>query len=284
MIWLRRLGFRLLLFFALGYACVCVLLLAGQNRLLYVGTALPRHEAPVALPDFMDGGQRIGWVALPAGPPRGTLVYFHGNNEQAWQAARDYGPYFTHAGWRVVFPEYRGFDFRAGEKPTHDTVIADALTAAKLARQDWPAEPFWIAGNSLGAGIAAQVAAGAGAERILLFVPWDSMSAVAQERFPFVRTRLLLRADGTDYDSCAALAGLGAKTFIIYARQDLVILAHHAISLARCLNVPPGQVLALPGATHRDWYEALSAAQWNNLLDVPQTSLITPADRAKTQP
>lgn len=285
MIWLRRLGFRLLLFFALAYAGICTVLLLGQNRLLYVGTALPQHQAPVALPDFSDAsGHNIGWVDAPAGPPRGTIVYFHGNNEQAWQAARDYGPYFTQRGWRVVFPEYRGFDFRAGEKPNHDTVIADALAAAKRARQDWPAGPFWVAGNSLGAGIAAQVAAQAEASRILLFVPWDSLSAVAQERFPFVRTKLLLRADDTDYDSCAALAGLGAKTFITYAGQDRIIPYHHAIALARCLNVPAAQVFALPNATHLDWYAELSPSQWNILLNAPQTSLITPPVGAKTQP
>jgi pimeloyl-ACP methyl ester carboxylesterase len=270
MIWLRRLGLRLLLFCGLLYLGICAALLLGQNRLLYVGTALPRHEAPVALPDFVDAaGRQTGWVDAPASPARGTIVYFHGNNEQAWQAARDYGPYFTAHRWRVVFPEYRGFDFRGGERPTHDTVIADALAAAQLARRDWPQGPLWVAGNSLGAGIAAQVAGAAGAGRILLFVPWERMSAVAQERYPFVRARLLLRADDTDYDSCAALAGLGPRVFIAYAGQDRVIPAHHAIALAHCLGVPPAQIFALPDATHNDWDRQLSPAQWNILLDGP---------------
>jgi pimeloyl-ACP methyl ester carboxylesterase len=284
MIFLRRLAFRLLLLTGLVYAGICILLLLGQNRLLYIGTALPVHTAPVALPMFDDAqGAQIGWVAAPIGPARGTLVFFHGNNEQAWQAARSYGPYFTARGWRVVFPEYRGFDFRAGERPTHDTVISDALTAAQRARADWPAGPLWVAGNSLGAGIAAQVARAAGAGRILLFVPWDSMSAVAQERFPFVRTKLLLRADGTDYDSCAALSGLGQRVFIAFAGQDHIIPPRHAINLARCLDVPPGQVFDLADATHLDWYRALEPEDWNILLDAPASRLISPPDRAKRQ-
>jgi pimeloyl-ACP methyl ester carboxylesterase len=165
-----------------------------------------------------------------------------------------------------VVPEYRGFDFRAGLSPTHDSTIADAVTDMHLARQDWPDGPLWVAGNSLGAGIAAQAAAAGGVSRVVLFVPWDSMGAVAQARFPIVPTRLLLRADGTEYDSCAALAGLKAPVFIVYAGQDHIIPPFHAVNLARCLDVPAARLIALPTATHLNWYETLTAGQWDELL------------------
>jgi pimeloyl-ACP methyl ester carboxylesterase len=264
---LRGLGRRLLLTICFVYAGICALLLVEQNRLLYIGTVLPPHDAPLNLPVFADAsGQQIGWVISPSGPALGTIVYFHGNDEEAWQAARSYGPFFTARGWRVVFPEYRGFDFRGDLAPTHDTVIADAVAAMKLARQDWPQGPLWVAGNSLGSGIAAQAARPGGAERVLLFVPWDSMGAVAQERYPFVPTRLLLWADGTDYDSCTALAGLGAPVYITYAGQDTIIPPQHAVHLAHCLGLPPARVVFLPAATHLDWHKHLTAWQWDALL------------------
>jgi uncharacterized protein len=263
----RRPARRLLLIACVLYTALCAVLLIEQNRLLYIGTMLPPHDGTVNFPAFNDAsGHQIGWVIAPPGPPRGTVVYFHGNDEEAWQAALHYGPYFTARGWRVVFPEYRGFDFRGDLAPTHDTVIADAVADMKLARQDWPQGPLWLAGNSLGAGIAAQAAKPGGAQRVLLFVPWDSMSAVAQERYPFVPTRLLLRADGTDYDSCAALDGPGAPVFITYAGQDDIIPAHHAAHLARCLGLPPARIFFLPAATHLDWYKHLSPLQWDALL------------------
>jgi pimeloyl-ACP methyl ester carboxylesterase len=92
------------------------------------------------------------------------------------------------------------------------------------------------------------------------------MSAVAQERYPFIPARLLLRADGTDYNSCSALAGLGGKTFITYAGQDVIIPAQHARNLAQCLGVPGAQLFPLPAATHMDWYEQLSPQQWDRML------------------
>lgn len=282
----RQLGFRLLLTGALLYAGICVFLLLGQNRLLYVGTSLPAYETPLALPHFNDAaGRQTGWVVAPQGaPPRGTVVFFHGNNEQAWEAALDYGPYFTARGWRVVFPEYRGFDFRKSLAPTHDTVIADAVAVMRLARQRFPGGPLWVAGNSLGAGIAAQAARAGGAQRVLLFVPWDSFGATAKERFPFLPIRLLLRAGNTEYDSCAALRGIAAPVFVIYAGQDKTIPPRRAQALAHCLALPKPRVLALSGATHGDWPAQLSPAQWDILTSPAQTRLITPPDRAKTHP
>ena len=285
----RRLIRGLLLAAAVIYIGICALMLIEQNRLLYIGTVLPPHPAGLDFPPFNDAdGTQIGWLAEPYGgpidfgwllapprtspwndapppPPRGTIVFFHGNDEEAWQSEQNYASYFTSRGWRVVFPELRGFDFRRGVLPTHDSVIAEAIAVLRLARQRYPG-PLWVAGNSLGAGIAAQAAKAGGAQRVLLFVPWDSMSAVAQERYPFVPARLLLWADGTDYNSCSALAGLGAKTYITYAGQDDIIPAHHAQYLAHCLGVPGGQVFALPAATHLDWYEQLTSGQWDSML------------------
>jgi pimeloyl-ACP methyl ester carboxylesterase len=264
---LRRLALWGLLAVGFVYAGICAFLLIEQNRLLYIGIFLPPHDTAVNFPVFADAsGTQLGWVATPTGTVRGTVVYFHGNDEEAWQADQNYAPYFTARGWRVVFAEYRGFDFRAALSPTHDNVIADAVADEKLARQDWPQGEFWVAGNSLGAGIAAQAAFAGGAQRVLLFVPWDRMSAVAQERYPFVPTRFLLWADGTDYDSCAALAGRGADIFITYAGQDDIIPAHHALHLAGCLGLKPAQIIALPTAMHLDWYEHLTATQWDSLL------------------
>ena len=278
-----RLAVRVLLAVGVVYAGICAFLLIEQNNLLYIGISLPPHDPALNLPAFDDAnGAQIGWIATPAGPVRGTIVFFHGNDEEAWQADQNYAGYFTARGWRVVFPEYRGFDFRSGLAPTHDNVVADAVADMRFAAQKFPEQKLWVAGNSLGAGIAALAAKPGGAQGVLLFVPWDRMSAVAQERYPFVPTRLLLAADGTDYDSCTALAGIHVPVFITYAVQDDIIPAHHALKLAACLGVPAGQVFALATATHLNWEQKLNATQWDTMLgDYP---LITEPNGAKTQP
>ncbi len=266
-------GRRLIIWFfgtiLLLYGGICSFLLIEQNALLYIGTTLPPHPPGLDLAAWSGSdGAQLGWL-VSSNAPRGTIVFFHGNDEEAWQAAQKYGPYFAARGWRVLFPEYPGFDFRTGLAPTHDHVIAGAVAAMRLAAQDFPGKPLWVAGNSLGAGIAAQATGPGDAARVLLFVPWDVMSAVAAERYPFVPTVLLLALDGTDYDSCAALARLGAATFIIYAGQDQIIPPHHAQHLAACLNLPQAHILALPQAGHLDWSSQLSPAQWDYLLAAP---------------
>ncbi len=285
---IKRVFLGLTLMAAMAYAGICGYLLYNQNRLLYVGTALAAHDAPVNLPPLVGAdGKTIGWVMQPQGAPIGTVLFFHGNDQQAWEAARDYGPFFTAHGYRVLFPEYPGYDMRAGETPTHASVLAEARTLAAQTRLSYPGAPLIIAGNSLGAGIAAQAAAAGSPARVLLFVPWDRMSAVAAERYPFIPVRLLLDADGTDYNSCTSLAPLRNKVSIVYEMQDRTIPAHHAQALAACLGLPPARVFALAQGGHGDWYKQLSPAQWDALLAPPQSvrdDLITRQDSAKTQP
>jgi len=45
-----------------------------------------------------------------------------------------------------------------------------------------------------------------------------------------------------------------------------IIPAHHALHLAGCLGLKPAQIIALPTAMHLDWYEHLTATQWDSLL------------------
>jgi alpha-beta hydrolase superfamily lysophospholipase len=266
---MKRLIPTLLVVFA-AYAGICAFLLLSQNRLLYVGAAYRPHPPGLTLPTFTTAsGETVGFVASPAGTPRGTIVFYHGNGEEAWRDDTRYGPYFTSRGYRVVFAEYPGYDMRKGEHPTHDLVIADAIATARQAAQDYPGTPIWIAGNSLGAGIAAQVAGVVNPPRVLLFVPWDNFAAVAQDHYRWLPAALLIRLDGTNYDSCAALQGQGAHVFITYAGLDHVIPPRHARALAACLNVPPTQVVELPAAWHINWDTQLSSAQWDTLLAPP---------------
>jgi uncharacterized protein len=285
---IKRTLLGLLLLAALAYAGACSYLLYNQNRLLYVGTTLAPHDAPVNLPPLVGAnGKAIGWVTQPSGTPIGTVLFFHGNNQQAWEAARDYAPFLTAHGYRAIFPEYPGYDMRAGETPTHASVLAEARALAAQIRQAYPSAPLIIAGNSLGAGIAAQAAASGSPARVLLFVPWDLMSAIAAERYPYIPVKLLLDADGTDYDSCAGLTPLRGKVFVVYEDQDRTIPAHHAQTLATCLGLPPAHVFALPQGGHSDWDKQLTPAQWDALLAPAQSApddLITRGDSAKRLP
>ena len=246
------------------YIGICAYLLINQNRLLYVGIKLPPHAPGAApLPALRaPNGRFLGWLVSPPGPAKATVVFFHGNDSQAWGVAHDYASPFLAQDDRVIFPEYPGYDMRRVEHPNHNFVIRDARQTLQAIRKTYPNQPIWVAGDSLGAGIAAQVAASVDPQRILLFVPWDRMSDVAAERYPYVPVHFLLWADGTDYNSCSALAGLQKRIFVVYAKQDTVIPAPQALALAKCLGVPDSHVLMLPKGQHAAWYKHMTAHDW----------------------
>ena len=256
-----------------GYAALAGFAYFLQDRLLYVGASMylpsldPAKRVARKLTSIPDAAHKAwAWVAQPKGRVKATVLFFHGNSKRADKTAGNYASYFTNRGYRVVFAEYPGYGFREGVSPTHDVVIADAKQLIAAVRARYRESPLWVAGESLGAGIAAQVAAEAKPERVLLFTPWYRLSDVAAEDLKFLPVQMLLNAD---YDSCKALAGLAAKTYITYAEQDWIIPAHHARSLIECLHTPPGHVIALPGIGHNHWARTLSLGQWDELLAAP---------------
>jgi uncharacterized protein len=268
-IWEAVMGtIRLVLLGAATFAVALYLALAGilyssQDRLLYVGTAIP---APTHLPPgpFIPDGQGHVWalVANPSGTAKATVLFFHGNGNQAWMTEAHDADFFTSRGYRVVFAEYPGYAGRAGS-PSRQLVTADAAALFAEVRRRYHDTPLWLAGESLGAGIAALTARQDKPARVLLFVPWDRLGAVAAEHYPYMPVQLLLRAD---YDSCAGLAGMGDRTVIVYADRDVVIPPVRARHLAQCLAVPDSQVIELSQSGHGDWTTNLTSAQWNFLL------------------
>jgi hypothetical protein len=142
---------RLVLLGAATFAVALYLALAGilyssQDRLLYVGTAIP---APTHLPPgpFIPDGQGHVWalVANPSGTAKATVLFFHGNGNQAWMTEAHDADFFTSRGYRVVFAEYPGYAGRAGS-PSRQLVTADAADGGTGGFAPMPAVPGGLFG------------------------------------------------------------------------------------------------------------------------------------------
>jgi uncharacterized protein len=249
---------------------VGVLLTGGialfQDRLLYFPeqVTLPtllaeaRRDGLRAWP--AEGGFR-GLVREPTGPARATLVLFHGNAGHAGHRAA-YADLAQH-GLRVILAEYPGYGPRPGQ-PGEETLAADAAATLTLARRDF-AGPLLLAGESLGAGVAAAAYARVpeAVSALWLITPWDRIVSVARHHYPWLPADWLLR---DRYDSVTHVADARIPVAITVAELDAVVPARYGRALYDGLRAPR-RLWVVPGAGHNDWMDRVDARWWVDVVD-----------------
>jgi len=265
---LRVAGFLKLLAWGLGlYAGLCLLAFLAQRRMMYFPDREPEPEAVeralgVRLVPWRDGkGSVLGWRrAARSAAPR--VLILHGNAGDALGRV-DYLPVLEAAGFEGVLLEYPGYGPREGER-TEVSLVADARAAVRQLKAESGA-PVLLLGESLGSGVAAQVAAAepklvAG---LLLAVPFARMTEVAAHHYPYLPMNLILR---DRWDSLGAIHGYRGPVAVVIAGQDEVVGAEQGRRLAQgCPG--PVRTWEIPRAAHNGlplvpgrlpWSEALA--------------------------
>lgn len=202
-----------------------------------------------------------GLLREPTGPARGTVVLFHGNAGHAGHRSW-YADSLVRLGLRVILAEYPGYGSRPG-KLGEASLVADAVRTVALARQHF-AGPLLLAGESLGAGVAAAaVAQGtAAATGLLLITPWDRLENVARHHYPWLPVGLMLR---DRYNSVASLAKFSGRVLVVVAESDGIVPARFGTALHAAAG-PPKRLSVIPGADHNDWPNRIDAAWWSGAV------------------
>jgi pimeloyl-ACP methyl ester carboxylesterase len=196
-----------------------------------------------------------GWLARSPGMgPRPLVVYFGGNAEEvSWML--DHREAFS--GWDLALVNYRGYG-RSGGQPSEQALLSDAVTLYDdlVQRPDVDRAHIVAMGRSLGSGVATHLASRRPLAGVILVSPFDTMTAVAEEAFPFLPARWIL---GTLYDSAKIAPGLSLPLQMIVADRDEVISAERSKRLYQAWGGPKRKV-AVPGAGHNDIH--LHPAYW----------------------
>jgi len=193
---------------------------------------------------------------------KGTIVVFHGNAGTAADRA-----YYVNAlvsfGYRIILAEYPGYGARKG-KLGEMPFVDDAKETLRLASEKY-GKPIYLLGESLGCGIAAAVTKETPVQikGIILITPWDTLLAVAKEKFPWLPVRLFLH---DKYDSIQNLKTFQGRIAIIGAERDKVIPIHHAQALYASLLVSK-KMWVIKGAGHNDWLEMVDLSWWKEIAD-----------------
>jgi pimeloyl-ACP methyl ester carboxylesterase len=240
------------------YAAAVSWLYFWQERLLFEPDPLPADEAICTDADthefFIEvpgAGLSVAHLKLPA--PRGVFFFLHGNsgNLKKWFVELDA---FRQAGFDVVMFDYRGFGKSSGEIESEEQLRADVLAVWQHFAPMYEGKRVVIAGQSLGTGLAAGLAAHLGAEGrapdlTMMISPYSSMRQVAAELYPWVPAQVL-RYPLHTLEYCAKLMG---PVMLIHGDKDELIPIHHSEAL--CKSMHKAELLRVDGAGHSDVHQ-----------------------------
>jgi uncharacterized protein len=236
-----------------GYAAALVGLYVFQRKLLYQpsGGRVAPVDAGLAAAQALtietpDGERLIAWH-VKAKPGQPTLLYFHGNGANLANRAMRF-QMFADEGWGVFAMSYRSFSGSTGQ-PTEAHNVADALLAYDALRKSGvSANTIILYGESLGTGIAIQVAGQKEVAGLVLDAPYDSMAAVAQAHYPMFPVRWLIH---DRYESDRHIAKVRVPILIMHGELDDVIPVAHGRSLAAAAPDPKALVI-FPNGRHEN--------------------------------
>ncbi len=197
-----------------------------------------------------DGGSAMSWYRPPADAARPFLVLLHGNAGHIGDRLFKVAP-FLERGWGVLLVGYRGYGGNAG-RPTEAGLYADARAALGFLAEAGIARDRWVLyGESLGGGIAVQMAQEYGAGALVLEAPFTSLADMAQRRFPYFPARWLVL---DRFDSLAKIGNLDMPALVIHGALDAVTpaaLGRRLFDAAR----EPKTLHVFPEAGHADLYD-----------------------------
>lgn len=244
--------------FAVFYMLVLVALYLAQRHLQYFpDTKPPGTPEANRLPDMRvvtakteDGLSLLAWFAPPRKKDGKIIVMYHGNAGTIANRAVK-ARYFLEQGYGIYMCEYRGYGGNAGS-PSEDGLYKDGRSALKwLEGEGYSPAQFILYGESLGTGVAVQMALEIQPKQMILEAPFSSAVAVAQKQYFFVPVSLLMK---DKYDSVEKIGQIRSSILIVHGDEDETIPLSLAQDLYKAANHPK-KFITINGGGHTDLYD-----------------------------
>jgi pimeloyl-ACP methyl ester carboxylesterase len=241
-----------LLLGGLAYLAIAAALFFGQTSIIFPARIVPpagplppgAEQVQLTAPD----GVRLEGVHIPAtrpGADRTLILGFAGNASNAAGIAEFLASIYPEHS--VVAFHYRGYG-PSGGAPSAAALLDDAPLLLDFARGRLRPERVVVVGISIGSGVAAGLAARRWLDGLIMVTPFDSLEAVAHQRFPWLPVPLLIRhkLPSADYlrDSPVPVA-------IVAAQHDGVVPPTRTAALAAAVGNLVNNV-TIPGTEHNN--------------------------------
>jgi len=183
--------------------------------------------------DTSDGVRIHGWFV--PGRLKRTLLYFHGNAGNISHRLHSIRQ-FHDLGLSVFIIDYRGYGQSEGS-PSEDGLYRDGEAAWQYLTEvrGILAEDIVVFGRSLGASVAAWLAAERSPGTLILDSAFTSVPDIGQDVYPWLPVRLLSRFQhATKVDVTKA----SCPVLVVHSRNDEIIPFHHGEAIFNVANEP----------------------------------------------
>ena len=195
-----------------------------------------------------DGLKVTSWYRPALSPDKLTIVFFQGNAGHLGYRNYKVRPWLD-AGYGVLMVGYRGFGNPGS--PSEEGLYMDAQAAIDAVRaKGVPEDGLVLYGESMGTGVATQMATEYGAAALILESPYTSVPDVGADRYPLVPVHWLLR---DHYDSINKIKDVHMPFLLLHGELDQVVPVKFGKKLFAAANEPK-QAFYVPDAGHNNVY------------------------------
>ncbi|MBD0324553.1 MAG: alpha/beta hydrolase [Aldersonia sp.] len=239
-------------------AVIALLLVAAwvfQRRLIYLPDRTPVPPAQTVLENAEDvrllttDGLELGAWYVPAVDGSSITVLLANGNAGNRSDRAAMAEALADAGFAVLLFDYRGYGGNPGS-PSEEGLALDVRAAHRylVEQRHVPESRLLYFGESLGAGVVAELATEHPPAGLLLRSPFADLAGVGRVHYPFLPLGLLLRDRFPVVDH---VARVHVPTTVVYGTADTIVPADHSERVAAAA-AGPVERLALPGVGHND--------------------------------
>ena len=250
---MKRSVLTLLSILASAYVLICVLALVFQPKLVYFPGPPPSWTPDQEGFEYRDltlrtsdGVDLHAWY-FPADEPRGAVIVSHGNAGTIANRV-PHAQAFLAAGFSVLLYDYRGYGRSAG-RPSEAGTYRDAEAAYDWLTADAGVAPAQVVsyGESLGGGVALELAHRRSVGAVVLESAFTSLPDVGRRFYPWLPVKLLSRIV---YDNRSKIAELRVPVLVIHSPGDEIVAYDFGRELFRLAHEP--KTFLVTEAGHND--------------------------------
>ena len=207
------------------YSCLLVILFIFQRNLMYhpqennyFGDKLEVEIEKVNI-TTIDNINLLGWFHKKDLNKFKTIIYFHGNAGTLDNRIHKLN-HFKNMKVNFLIIAWRGFSGNQGS-PSEKGLYIDGQSAVNwILKQGVLEENIILYGESLGTGIATEIAQHKSFAGIILETPFTSMINAAKEFYPYIPVNLLLK---DKYENFKKIKNINSPILIMHGEKDTIV-------------------------------------------------------------